>query len=177
MGSSMKMFLLSTLLISLLHPQVFGVDVENVSIFNNITKDSAKSCSIGWMDASSVRMGCLYFDNSEAYNWADANIYCNEMDATLVEIDTIDQLDFVVMVLQVIVVIDASHNWWTAGTDQGVEGTWRWISTSEDVPYFVWASGQPGGGTKENCLYLASGSFLGNDYACTGTFYPICQIR
>ena len=42
------------------------------------------------------------------------------------------------------------------GSDEAVEGTWVFTSTSKEVPYLSWVSGQPSDGTnRENCLLRA----------------------
>ena len=48
-------------------------------------------CPHNWVDATFVDLGCL--------PWEQANIYCHEENATLIEILTEEQLDFVRMEL------------------------------------------------------------------------------
>ena len=44
-------------------------------------------------------------------------------------------------------------SYWLGLSDFGHEGTWRW-QESHDVPaYTNWASGQPEGGTSQNCAF------------------------
>ena len=143
--------------------------------------ETSATCPDKWLDASFVEMGCLFFNNTAAADWEEANVICKEYsNATLVDIKTEMQMGFLQMELDVIANAEgASHNWWTAGTDLGREGEWYWATTLTDVGDFVWHwnSDNPDSGTAENCLYLnCDWGYEGGDADCDGTFYPICQM-
>uniref|UniRef100_A0A182NPC8 C-type lectin domain-containing protein n=1 Tax=Anopheles dirus TaxID=7168 RepID=A0A182NPC8_9DIPT len=70
-----------------------------------------------------------------------------------------------------------SKSYWLAGTDNGSEGTWIWISRNKPVGsvggYINWASGAPNvGKTNQNCLMLQDeGTAKWVDAACDDTAY------
>jgi hypothetical protein len=41
-------------------------------------------------------------------------------------------------------------------SDKLTEGTWIWNSTGSTIAYSKWNTGEPGGGTGENCASLYS---------------------
>ena len=57
------------------------------------TTTSTSECDTGWIDASSVGLGCLWFDTS-AKSYSDATIFCENMDSSLIEIETPLQMNF-----------------------------------------------------------------------------------
>ena len=89
--------------------------------------ETSATCPDKWLDASFVEMGCLFFNNTAAVDWEEANVICKEYsNATLVDIKTEMQMGFLQMELDVIANAEgASHNWWTAGTDLGSHGSRR----------------------------------------------------
>ena len=141
--------------------------------------EEANPCPDHWIRATFVDMGCLYVNRTAEVTWEDANRICQNVEnqnAFLVEILTEEQMDFLVMVLDV---IDEGSNWyWIGGTDTGREGQWFWISSLKAVGDFVWASGYPRSRTNYNCALLSSGyDYLAYDYQpCSSEWFPICQI-
>ena len=61
----------------------------------------AVDCPNGWVDGSSVEMGCLGYYSNYFINWTEAQDYCNNLphDSHLVEIKNQDQQDFLVSLL------------------------------------------------------------------------------
>merc|ERR1712004_592743 len=116
-------------------------------------------CPDKWQDASFMEMGCLFFNNTVAVNWEEANVICEMTpNATLVDIQSEVQMGFLQMELDVIANAEgATHYWWTAGTDMGREGRWFWITTLTAVEDFVFNPGQPSPTTSLNCLSLHPG--------------------
>merc|ERR1711973_38921 len=115
-------------------------------------------CPDKWLDASFMEMGCLFFNNTVAGNWEEANIICESTpNATLVDIQSEMQMGFLQMELDVIANAEGeTHYWWTAGTDIGREGRWFWITTLTAVEDFVWASDTyPRNLTTYNCMNLS----------------------
>merc|ERR1712209_317741 len=144
----------------------------SILLLSAITVSGA--CPDKWLDASFVEMGCLFFNNTAAVDWEEANVICEKYsDATLVDIQSEMQMDFLQMELDVIANAEGtSHSWWTSGTDVGREGEWYWATTLEEVGDFVWYSSQPGGGTVENCLMLGDAwGYEGGDVDCDRKFY------
>lgn len=70
-------------------------------------------------------------------------------------------------------------NFWAAGTDEAVEGVWRWAAGPESgqlLNYTNWNAGEPNNSNDEDYLHVNYGSFAGwNDiFASYGTpFYVI----
>merc|ERR1711962_808936 len=127
------------------------------------------TCPDHWLDASFMEMGCLFFNNTAAVDWEEANVVCKlTPNATLVDIQSEMQMGFLQMELNMVEGIEgAKHSWWTAGTDVGMEGQWFWVTTLTEVGEFVWKSGQPDQDTRYNCLCLYyEWGYEGGDYNC-----------
>merc|ERR1712172_383907 len=140
------------------------------------------SCPEDWTDASFVDMGCLYFNNTERLDWMEANEYCQtglpELNSSLVELKTSEQLAFLQMLLDFD--SDFAAGSWIAGTNVGSSGRWFWATTLSPVEDFVWADGEPSrsnNGTV-SCLMLATDfDLMGLSIECDRNEYPICQIK
>jgi hypothetical protein len=73
---------------------------------------------------------------------------------------------------------------WTDGTDQEVDGVWRWSGSHLTLdPYTHWVDGEPTGtyeGLDEDCLaFLVSGGFLSFEWydgACHIERAFICEL-
>lgn len=63
--------------------------------------------------------------------------------------------------------IGGPENIWLGGSDEAIEGNWRWI-TGETWSYTNWdaSSGEPNGGSLENCLEYTDGVAAWNDQSC-----------
>ena len=137
------------------------------------------TCLEGWIDASSVNMGCILLDSSP-YTWDAANNRCQNLAGTLVEISNEAQLEFLMFQLQFLEGLGGTKWWWTSGTDAGVNGVWKWATSSSPVGDFVWSWGFPNA-DRYNCLVLAPSIYYkGLNYDCAGSDnneYPICQMR
>ena len=68
--------------------------------------------------------------------------------------------NFVRMELLVLQEHEGAKEWWTSGTDMGLEETWYWA-------------------VERNCLYLETGAakYYANDKACSTKLFPICQRK
>jgi hypothetical protein len=132
-------------------------------------------CEQGWMQATATDMGCLFFEPTKKFNWDAASAYCKtEQNATLVEILTQEQLDFLQMMQGVL----GAEDRWTGATDEGRESKWFWITTLNDVAEFVWRPGFPSNGVEGNCMSLHPDNdkgLGGIDNDCGLNFKPICQ--
>ena len=87
-------------------------------------------------------------------------------------------MDFLVVDLAF---VNGKRHWWTAATDLGLEGVWRWLRSGETVGDFVWdkSSNEPNGGVGSDCMLLNyQEGYLGWDASCTRTdVYPACQVQ
>merc|ERR1711963_1242335 len=103
------------------------------------------NCPDKWYDASFVDMGCLFFNNTAAVTWEEANVICQKYsNSSLVEIHSEMQMNFLKMQLDEIASAeDVSRLWWTAGTDIGFEGQLIWITSLTKVEDYVWHPGHP----------------------------------
>ena len=153
---------------------------------NSIEKGEQSSlCPDHWIDATLSGLGCLYFNSSAQVDWLDAAELCQHPDnnASLVEIWSELQLDFVRSELIFLAENGVDTDWWTGATDLGREGHWYWAGSLATVGDFLWykPTNQPNGGIAHNCMFLENGGsyeFYGNDYGCTK--YPrvfICQKK
>merc|ERR1712236_25302 len=144
-----------------------------------VSKQAGKDCPVGWVDATTDGLGCLFFSSSKA-TWEGAASSCQDSGASLLEIWTELELDFVRTWLQAFADSGIDDDWWIGGTDQEREGEWYWVGTLAPVPEFVWYPEGPDHGTSQNCLMMENsiahgGNFFGNDYICSIEEYFICQ--
>ena len=114
------------------------------------------ACPSGWVDASFVDMGCLYFNSTKAEIWDDSIISCQMAtpNASLVEILTKDQMAFVQMEIELLEAHEGKHFWWTGATDVGINGKWFWAPSLSPVEEFIWAPGYPKSELKNNCMMI-----------------------
>merc|ERR1719369_302420 len=98
-----------------------------------LLKDDAGECPEHWVQASWVNMGCLLFNSTKDYNWEQANNYCQSEGASLLEVHTEEQFQFLQMQLNVLEDHEGAKFWWTGGTDIGREGQWFWVSSLTPV--------------------------------------------
>ena len=172
-----------------------------------LTQASAFSnsrCPEGWVDASTLGMGCLHL-LQQPLDWESAEALCKVMGgAHLVEIDNPDQLAFLQQGLNF---VDGTswvshHYWWTAANDRDLEGDWVWSNSDFVVQDFLWASDQPNNcppstigvcSGDENCGALVSPggdiaeykmvdigcdlSVVHNHHAPSYDIYSVCQIN
>ena len=143
---------------------------------------SSGNCLDGWVDASFVEMGCLYFNSTKALSsWDETSSMCQTAtpNSTLVEIRTAMQLAFVQMMIGVLADHEGPRYWWTAGTDVGINGKWFWASSLTPVEDYVWPDNYPDSRDTANCMILdfsgMTGAYNSNcDYT---NAYPICQLK
>merc|ERR1712212_1256185 len=165
MGSAMILLLLATSFASASEPP---------------RGQSSGNCPEKWIDASFADMGCLYFNSTLAMTWDEASSMCQMgSNSTLLAIESEMQLAFIQMELDVIADFEgATHNWWTTGTDVGINGQWVWATTYTAVEDFIWGGDFPSDIDNYNCLVLNSGSnYLGANWPCGESYNPICQLK
>ena len=140
------------------------------------------NCPDKWFDASFVDMGCLFFNDTAAVTWEEANVICHKYsNSSLVEIQSEMQMNFLKMELDARAE-NVSRLWWTAGTDIGFEGQWIWITSLTKVEDYVWHPGHPrlninNSISISNCLSLRPRDYEGHDIGCENRDNPICQLK
>ena len=155
---------------------------EVMSLRENAQDMSSGSCPEGWIDASFVKMGCLYFDSTAPLSsWDATSSMCQTAtpNSTLVEITSEEQMAFIQMELDMLADHELPRHWWTAGTDVGINGKWVWATSLTPVEDYVWAIGRPDQRDALNCLLLhADLGWAGFNYLCVSNVaYPICQLK
>jgi len=135
------------------------------------------SCPSTWMDATSVGLGCLYFEARETLSWEAASEFCQgEQGGQLVEVHGEEQFDFLLMVLAMLGDHEGGQYWWLGGTDVGREGRWFWISTLTPVQGSIWQSSYPQHDTARNCLDFHTKNFgVSSHNPCSTPLKPVCQ--
>ena len=140
------------------------------------TGDAAGPCEPGWMDAHLEGLGCLLF-GTEPGTFQDANTFCFNKSAHLVEVVTEDQMNYMVMELQLLETLLGERWYWGGGTDWNREGQWYWAHSLIPIETFVWGKEEPNRGINENYMVF----FPKHGYYCAdieneyGSPYPICQ--
>ena len=142
---------------------------------------SSSECPRGWVDASFVEMGCLYFNSTEALaSWDDSATMCQMAtpNASLVEILTEEQMAVVQMNIELLEAHESPRFWWTGATDVGMNGRWIWATSFSPVEDFMWAVGYPKNELTHNCMMIHYNLDAGYDQACDYTSaYPLCQLK
>merc|ERR1711971_58000 len=144
-------------------------------------EEASSSCPVGWLEATHAGMGCLYFNSTTLVMWEEATSYCQSdaMNASLVEIWTELQLDFVRSELMFLAQNGIDNDWWIGATDQGREGQWYWANSLATVGDFIWNASPPNN-VNLNCALLENGGeFLAQSHTCAASdpAWTICQIK
>ena len=128
------------------------------------------------MDAHLEGLGCLLF-GTEPGTFQDANTFCFNNSAHLVEILTESQMDYMVMELQLLESFVGPRQYWGGGTDWNREGHWYWAHSLIPIESFVWYKTEPNQRITENYMgfHPSQGYYcrdVGND---NDEYFPICQ--
>merc|ERR1712088_520724 len=143
MGIAAMIALLTAFILVLSSASAF--EHGETALLSQAQSQSMGNCPENWLDASFMDMGCLYFNTTQSLTWDNANTVCQmTTNSSLVDIVTEMQMGFLQMELDVIANAEgATHYWWTAGTDAGINGRWIWATTLTAVEDYVWQSGYP----------------------------------
>ena len=147
-----------------------------------VQSKTTSRCPQFWVDATDVKLGCLWFNVKEYMAWANAQEYCrtkNVTDGHLVEIYSQEQQDFLeTKFLEFDLVFGIVRDWWIGLTDDLLEGRWLWSFSLLPANYTAWYTGRPTQNTGTNYVVMGSGSYeytwLDEDGA--RGYYPICQF-
>jgi len=125
------------------------------------------SCMAPWTQLST---GCYRF-NEQAMTWSEAQQFCNNTQAKLVEIDSAEENLAILEEIKKQGYKGKKMEFWLGLTDLEKEGDWMLASTGERPAYTNWAEDEPndhGGG--EDCAYLNIRDVF-NDIPCDAASY------
>ncbi|XP_033097160.1 mucin-12-like [Anneissia japonica] len=112
-----------------------------------------------------------YFHHSVEETWSAANSSCQNYhpESTLAVISSSDENNLIRNALGV------STQVWIGYSDLDTEGTFEWLDNGECSNFTVWNSGEPNGGTSENCVDQETNSNW-NDLNCDSTIGAVCEM-
>lgn len=65
---------------------------------------------------------------------------------------------------------------WLGATDLRKEGKWKWEASDEELRFNRFGSGEPNGGTHDNCLVMQQDNGNWGDNACAATLdVHVCE--
>ena len=153
-------------------PGVDGAYIRNLNYSSTNTIPST-SCDGDWFDAKHVGLGCLKFLDSNEVKYNEAKQLCQESDSNLIEVQTEDQMSFLVSKLSSL----GNKHWW-GGASNVQNDQWYWENSQTEVAGFMWAPGQPNCHNCQNMGFAFShtNNYYGNDhYINHNNNFPICQ--
>lgn len=113
--------------------------------------------------------GHCYLLFTTAATWSDAEADCESAQAHLAT--STNKRENVVLTT----VGAGQKDVWLGGTDMAMEGIWVWV-TGESMGFQNWRSGEPNGGTAENCMVLEpNNGGTWDDLPCGETFPYLCE--
>ncbi|XP_022294740.2 perlucin-like [Crassostrea virginica] len=116
---------------------------------------------------------CYAFVTNIKSTWINAGAYCRNAEAKLVEVDSVDEGNFLRSHL---ISSHRSEHFWIGGTDTIQEGKWVWISSQDSLDYTDWAPGEPNNGIGAGCMTMAyHEGYHWNDDFCTSQYDFICE--
>jgi len=141
----------------------------------------AKSCPVGKNNVYSIGSGCYAFDKTFR-TFSDAQQYCStvfgsNLRGKIHEPRSRRQQYEVALKWKEF----APHSGYRLGiTDKQSEGVWKYASDDQEVTYNKWNSGQPDGGTDQNCAVLywnySRGGPRWNDVSCGTETFTLCEM-
>ncbi|XP_076089736.1 perlucin-like protein isoform X1 [Mytilus galloprovincialis] len=131
------------------------------------------ACPNGWF---SHGLSC-YFYSKTSVDFADAMVFCKNIDAALVEIESDDENKFIQNSLKNITFKVPPHGYWIGLTDIEIENEWKWIESGNSVSYVNWNPGQPDLRQSENCgiLWYSTGFTWHDDFCSDNLAFFICE--
>ncbi|KAH3752324.1 perlucin-like protein [Dreissena polymorpha] len=126
-------------------------------------------CPNGWVR---YEHSCYHFGHT-AYNFLDSQRHCEHYGASLVNLESKDESDFLRGFLMLL--SDQQH--WIGLSDGTNEGIWTWYPSEKRAEYTDWDHGQPNDGTGANCgAIVASHNYHWVDLPCSRQFKPVCEL-
>ncbi|XP_046560182.1 A disintegrin and metalloproteinase with thrombospondin motifs adt-1-like isoform X2 [Haliotis rubra] len=87
--------------------------------------------------------GSCYNFITSLKTWSEAMTSCQASGASLVNIETSTENEFLKKYLLRFSTCSSGWSSWAGGTDMLVEGQWRWSNTGKTISYTDWGDGQP----------------------------------
>ncbi|XP_022294739.1 perlucin-like [Crassostrea virginica] len=116
---------------------------------------------------------CYAFVTNIKSTWINAGAYCRNAEAKLVEVDSVDEENFLRSHL---ISSQISESFWIGGTDTVKEGKWVWMSSQDPLDYKDWAHNEPNNGIEGGCMTMANHlRFHWNDDLCNSQINFICE--
>ncbi|XP_059196449.1 CD209 antigen-like protein E [Centropristis striata] len=143
--------------------------VDTEAILRNVTeeRDELKRmlAVLGWMYFSDS----LYYISSSTKSWQDSRSDCQQRDADLLIINSIEEQEFTRRFQKPI---------WIGLTDRDTEGVWKWVDGSPLTTSY-WAAGEPNNAGGEDCgeikVEIKKKNESWNDVPCNNTLFWICE--
>jgi len=132
------------------------------AIPSTTTSSEPGSCPEGWIDASSVNLGCLFVDTDTSghHNISDAQLACDRVwsGSYLVEIFSAEQMEFLKdMLVEIEQEVSGEDGvlWWLSLYTQTVgSGEWIWPISGRTAEFTYWAEGEPLPQEDYNCAQM-----------------------
>jgi hypothetical protein len=119
---------------------------------------------------------CYQF-STESRNWAAARADCNERGATLAVLETTSEWTVVKNIISSDSTYSPISHWWVGSNDIAVEGHWEWADVDGASIPSIWYSGQPSGGSSEDCGVLYRSAYTMHDRSCSNSERYICEYK
>ena len=120
----------------------------------------------GWQEEVTFQQG-KYKLYQEKKTWADAEDHCQSKGSHLASILTEEEQN------EVAALASVDSHVWLGGTDQEIEGVWKWTDAST-WGYTRWQSGYGNKGHAASCLGIWGGNWW-NDWSCSNEYPFICH--
>ncbi|XP_061183004.1 perlucin-like protein [Saccostrea echinata] len=145
-------------------------------IFLGAVSQPASECPHGWTKWGT---SCYLFVTHVHNDWTESEYFCHMLHSKLVEIETMEEDNFVqLQAIKHVHENPGTFGFWIGGTDAVVEGEWMWVTTGQNFTYSNWAPGFPDDYRKnEDCAHLYKAQhFEWNDEDCDHRMCFICEL-
>lgn len=128
--------------------------------------------------------GCYYFSIQGSHTWDQAYFTCQlGFQGYLAEIGSAQEQTNIASYVKAVIDPAEEYAWWIGATDIIEEGSFRWMTTGNEVTYTYWDSGEPNDVNNEDCIFMRHTTLQWNDLNCDSTFSfegkplrAICEI-
>ncbi|XP_046347992.1 perlucin-like [Haliotis rufescens] len=147
--------------------QVLTLMVVGVCMFIHVQGDR---CPLGFVR---YKTSCYWFSTTKG-SFSEARSMCRYLRSYLAKVTSKDEDDFI---RHFALVRGKADVYYLGGSDLRLEGMWMWEGEETQMTYTNWASGQPNGANKQNCLDIMKSfqNYKWTDIHCQGIFNFICE--